>query len=59
MRGGDIIPLNTDGNISAQVGGVPVLECKYGISNGQYALKVEKILASSFAGELMDGGKHG
>jgi len=26
---------------------VPVMECRYGLFNGQYALKVEKMLASA------------
>ncbi len=46
MRGGDVIHLEGGGNIVAQVGEVPVMECKYGVSNGQYALRVEKMLAA-------------
>ncbi len=45
MRGGDVIHLEGDRNIVAHVGEVPVMECKYGVSNGQYALRVEKMLA--------------
>lgn len=44
MKVGDFIPLEVDENIIADVGGVPVMECKYGIFNNQYALKVEKII---------------
>ena len=33
--------------IIAAVDGVPVMECRYGQFNGQYALKVEKMLTSS------------
>jgi flagellar motor switch protein FliM len=58
MHGGDIIQLDTEGNIVVQVDGVPVLECKYGISNGQYALKVEKMLSATM-NELSDGGLNG
>jgi len=58
MHGGDIIQLDTEGNIVVQVDGVPVLECKYGISNGQYALKVEKMLSATM-NELSDGGQNG
>jgi len=58
MHGGDIIQLDTEGNIIVQVDGVPVLECKYGISNGQYALKVEKMLSATM-NELSDGGQNG
>ncbi|CAN7162903.1 flagellar motor switch protein FliM [Pseudoduganella sp. LjRoot289] len=47
MRVGDIIPLNIPASIEATVDGVPVLDCTYGVLNGQYALKVEKLLANS------------
>jgi flagellar motor switch protein FliM len=40
-----------------EVDGVPVMECKYGASNGQYALRVEKMLASE-QGEPLTGGKN-
>ena len=56
MRSGDIIQLDTTDNIVAHVDGVPVMECKYGVSNGQYAIKVEKILATT--SELTDGDKN-
>jgi flagellar motor switch protein FliM len=29
------------------VDGVPVMDCTYGVLNGQYALKVEKLLANT------------
>lgn len=44
MRSGDVIPLNVDENITASVDGVPMMECKYGTFNNQYALKIEKML---------------
>jgi flagellar motor switch protein FliM len=47
MQAGDIIPLNIPPTIEATVDGVPVMECTYGLLNGQYALKVEKLLANS------------
>ena len=47
MQVGDVIPLEIADNIVALVDNVPVMECKYGAFNGQYALKVEKLLASS------------
>lgn len=55
MRGGDTIMLDVRENIVAQIDGVPIMECKYGVSNGQYALKVEKMLGATTS----DGGKHG
>src|SRR3954470_7022902 len=47
MKVGDIIPLTIPEAIQATVDGVPVMECTYGVLNGQYALKVEKLLANS------------
>lgn len=57
MSGGDIVQLEVGENIEAQVDGVPVMECKYGVSNGQYALKVVKMIAST-ASEITEGGQH-
>ena len=45
MRAGDIIPLDVEENIIASVDNVPVMECKYGAFNNQYALKVERMLS--------------
>jgi flagellar motor switch protein FliM len=47
MQVGDVISLDIPEAIVAEVDGVPVLECKYGVLNGQYALKVNKILNMS------------
>lgn len=47
MKVGDVVPLNIDESIEAQVDGVPVMLCKYGMFNGQYALRVEKLLRSN------------
>jgi len=47
MKVGDVIPLNIAESIEAQVDGVPVMLCKYGMFNGQYALRVEKLLRSN------------
>lgn len=47
MKIGDVIPLHIDESIEAQVDGVPVMLCKYGLFNGQYALRVEKLLRSN------------
>ena len=51
MRSGDIVPLEVDENITASVDGIPVMECKYGAFNNQYALRVEKLLSTSGPGE--------
>ena len=47
MKVGDIVPLNVPEQIQATVDGVPVMDCTYGVLNGQYALKVEKLLANA------------
>ncbi len=58
MQVGDVISLDIPEAIVAEVDGVPVLECKYGVLNGQYALKVNKILTmpeSEFLPEKSNG----
>jgi len=47
MKAGDVIALDIPEDITAAVDGVPLMECSYGMFNGQYALKVKKMLASS------------
>ncbi len=58
LRNGDIIPLDVPENVSVMVDGVPVMDCKYGVSNAHYALKVERMLAGD-PGESMNGGRNG
>lgn len=62
MKKGDVIPLSIPEIITAKVDGTPVMECKYGVFNGQYALRVEKLLSSSVnevAQEATKGASHG
>jgi flagellar motor switch protein FliM len=47
MQRGDVIALQIPETVSAVVDGVPVMECRYGMHNGQYALRVEKMLAGA------------
>ena len=58
MKAGDIIPLHIDESIEAKIDGVPVMQCKYGTFNGQYALRVEKLLRSN-SSEYVKGEPHG
>ncbi len=44
MRVGDVIPLNVSEQIRATVDGVPVLEGQYGVQNGQYAIRVDRMI---------------
>lgn len=46
IKVGDVISLDIPESITAHVEGVPLLECGYGVHNGQYALKVKKFLAA-------------
>lgn len=58
MKVGDIISLNVPEIVAAKVDGVPVMECSYGKFNGQYALRVEKLLSPSI-NEFTQGDDHG
>ncbi|MBZ0133159.1 MAG: flagellar motor switch protein FliM [Rhodocyclaceae bacterium] len=49
MKTGDVIPFNIEETITAEVDHVPVMECSYGLQHGQYALRVERFLASDNA----------
>jgi len=51
LKVGDIVPIEVGDFVSARVDDVPLLECRYGINNGQYALKVEKFVALDEAAE--------
>jgi flagellar motor switch protein FliM len=45
MKIGDVITLDIDETVPVAVDGVPVAACRYGVRNGQYALKIERFLA--------------
>jgi len=47
MQAGDIIPLEMPKTITAHVDGIPVMDCHYGIMNGQYALRVNAMISPS------------
>jgi flagellar motor switch protein FliM len=49
MKVGDVIPIDIPDKIIALVDDVPVMECRYGQQDGQYALKVERFIASENA----------
>lgn len=53
---GDIIPLSLSEHVNAEVDGISVLQCKYGVANGQYALKVDRVLTlAAFEDEERNG----
>ncbi|AEJ00381.1 flagellar motor switch protein FliM [Nitrosomonas sp. Is79A3] len=45
MQAGDIIPLEIPKTITVHVDGIPVMDCHYGIMNGQYALRVNAMIS--------------
>lgn len=44
LKPGDVLPIEKPERIIAHVDGVPVLTSKYGVLNGQYALRVEHLI---------------
>ena len=53
LKLGDVIPMEIPPMVHACVAGIPVLECHYGTSRGQYALRVDKVLSGS--NEISEG----
>ena len=51
LKVGDIVPIAIDELINVRVDGIPLMDCRYGINNGQYALKVEQFVAQEEAAE--------
>jgi flagellar motor switch protein FliM len=49
LRTGDVIPLHIGETVRADVAGVPLLDARYGVQNGQYALQVEKFIPETDA----------
>jgi flagellar motor switch protein FliM len=47
LKVGDMIPLDIPAELTAEVDGVPVMECNYGVFNGQYALRVLRMINHS------------
>src|SRR5690606_13228324 len=47
LKVGDFIELDLDETLVAKVDGVPLLDCRFGIANGRYAIKVESFLTST------------
>ena len=52
FRPGDFIELDMEPVIQAKVDGVPVFDCQYGVNDGHYAIKIDKLLTSSETGWL-------
>lgn len=44
MQEGDVIGIEVPETILAEIDGVPVMECKCGVSNGQYAVRIDRMI---------------
>ncbi|WP_029149153.1 flagellar motor switch protein FliM [Methylophilus sp. 5] len=55
LKEGDVIPINISDSIEGQIDNIPVMECRYGVFNGQYALKVEKLIRADGSHEQLQG----
>jgi flagellar motor switch protein FliM len=47
MQSGDVISIDVPDTMLAEVNGVPVMECRCGVSNGQYAVRVERMVSAA------------
>lgn len=47
LKAGDVVMVDINEAIVADVSGVPVFECHYGTVQGRYALKIDKVLAGA------------
>jgi flagellar motor switch protein FliM len=55
LKEGDVIPINISDSIEGHIDNIPVMECRYGVFNGQYALKVEKLIRADGSQEQLQG----
>ncbi len=57
LQPGDVLPIDVPENVVASIDGVPMFDCKFGTLNGQYAIRVNRILALP-RDDLMQGESH-
>lgn len=55
LKAGDVLPISISDTIEGQIDNIPVMECRYGVFNGQYALKVEKLIRADGSQEQLQG----
>lgn len=46
LKAGDVLPVEVPQTLRAEIEGVPILECRFGTSNGRYALMVERVMST-------------
>lgn len=56
LQPGDVISLEIPEAVVAEIDGIPVLECGYGVLNGQYALKVNRFVSGEDFWDIYGGG---
>jgi flagellar motor switch protein FliM len=44
MTVGDVLSVDMPPLVTAHVDGVPIFDCRYGVLNGQYAIRIENVL---------------
>lgn len=54
LKVGDILPIEIPQTVTAHVDGVPLMECSYGVFNGQYALRLHNMLNQDDSNEAPD-----
>lgn len=55
LKTGDFIEIGLQETITAKVDDVPVFQCRYGVSNGRYAIRIQSYLTSA---DTLPGGEH-
>lgn len=55
LKAGDVIPIQIEDTVQGCVDNIPVMECRYGVFNGQYALRVEKLVPANGSQETIKG----
>ena len=58
LRPGDVLPIQVPETVTAHVDGVPLMACGYGTFNGQYALRVQQMLAPYEESESSEASDH-
>lgn len=55
LKAGDVMPVSISDTVEGCVDNIPIMECRYGVFNGQYALRVEKLIPANGSEEAVEG----